>query len=153
MARSQWVLVGFVFALAASTAGTALAQQTDVIVLEVRSVEGDDDFAHNLSRAIRQAAGDVEGWNVTSREVSLTQMALAFGCEGDEPDAACMSQIASDLQMGGIIYGTIQRTSASSPPSSTPMPWLSSSPPNTASPNASPYPSRTSAWKPSSPIT
>jgi hypothetical protein len=92
----------------------AFAQENDVIVLEVRSIEGDDDFAHNLSRAIRQAAGDVEGWNVSGREVSLTQMALAFGCEGEEPDAGCMSQIASDLEMDGIIYGTIQRTSAGS---------------------------------------
>ncbi len=83
---------------------------TDAMVLGVRSIEGDDDFALSLTGALRHAASQVRGWRVSDREVSLAQMSLAHGC--DEPDAACMQQIAETLGMQRVIYGTVRRTSA-----------------------------------------
>jgi hypothetical protein len=91
--------------------GTAQAQNT-VIVLGIQSMEGDDEFAHNLTGALRNAASQVEGWNVSDREVTLSQMALAHGC--DEPDPSCLAQMADSLEAGRLIYGNVRRTSEGS---------------------------------------
>jgi len=91
---------------------SALAQDAEVMVLGIRSIEGDDEFALSLTGAIRHAAEQVRGWSVSDREVSLAQMALAHGC--DEPDAACMAQISETLDTERIIYGTVRRTGAGS---------------------------------------
>jgi hypothetical protein len=81
-----------------------------VIVLSIRSNEGDDQFVRNLTGALRGAAGKVQKWDLSEREVSLAQMTLAHGC--DEADAACMSKIADVLKVDRVIYGTTRRTSA-----------------------------------------
>ncbi len=81
-----------------------------VIVLGIRSIEGDDDVALGLSAAVRHEAASVPGWTISPNEISLAQMTLSFGC--DEPDAACMAQIAENLEMDRIIYGTLRRTGA-----------------------------------------
>ncbi len=102
--------------LAASVAiapAPARAQgNTSVMVLGIRSIDGDDDFARSLTGALRYAAAQVPGWSVSNRDVSLAQMSLAHGC--DEPDAACMADIARGLHVQRVVYGTIRRTSASS---------------------------------------
>lgn len=87
-----------------------MAQQKSVIVLGIRSVEGDDDIANNLTGALRNAASNVPDWNVAEAEVSLAQMSMAHGC--DEPDAACMAEISSELGQERTIYGTVRRTGA-----------------------------------------
>ena len=97
-------------ALSASLAAPVAAQDVTAMVLGIRSVEGDDDFARNLTGSLRHAASQVPGWSVSDAEVSLSQMSLAHGC--DEPDAACMAEIAGDLDSQRIIYGTVRRTGA-----------------------------------------
>jgi len=84
--------------------------QTSVMVLGIRSVEGDDELAIALTGAIRHEASGVPGWSVSQEEISLAQMSLAHGC--DEPDAACMAEIANELGAGRVIYGTVRRTGA-----------------------------------------
>jgi hypothetical protein len=96
--------------LSAFAPNLAAAQQTSVIVLGIRSVEGDDTVANNLSGALRNAAGNVNEWDVADAEVSLAQMSMAHGC--DEPDAACMAEISGDLGQQRTIYGTVRRTGA-----------------------------------------
>lgn len=93
------------------SARPALAQ-TSAIVLGIRSVEGDDDVAHDVTQALRGAASTKTDWTLSPREVSMTQMTLANGCE--EVDAACLSQIAKALEVSRIVYGTVRRTSAQS---------------------------------------
>ena len=110
LARGWIALAVLGVGLAAPT--VASAQTTDIIVLGIRSLEGDDDFARNLTGAIRQAARSATDWHVLDAEVSLNQMILAYGC--DEPDAACMSSIATDLEAQRVIYGTVRRTGAGS---------------------------------------
>ena len=86
------------------------AQDTTLIVLGIRSVEGDEDLARNLTGALRQAAANLPGITVSQADVTLTQMSMVHGC--DEPDAACMAEIAGELQQQRIVYGTIRRTGA-----------------------------------------
>ena len=96
-------------ALSAALPATASAE-TNVIVLGIRSVEGDDDLARNLTGALRGAVSRVPDWSVADAEVSLSQMTMVHGC--DEPDARCMGQIAEELGQQRVIYGTVRRTSA-----------------------------------------
>lgn len=95
--------------MAMAAPSMALADAT-VIVLGLRSIEGDDEVSMSLSGAIRQEATGVPGWDVSRDEITLAQMTLTFGC--DEPDAACMAQVADSLEYERIIYGTIRRTGA-----------------------------------------
>lgn len=98
-------------ALAVLSAAPALASaQSSVIILGIRSVEGDDEFARNLTGALRHAASQTSGWNVSDREVTLDQMALAHGC--DDPDPTCLEQMAQSLTVDRIVYGDVRRTSA-----------------------------------------
>lgn len=84
--------------------------EASVVVLGIRSVEGDDDVANDLTEQLRGAARGVEGWAVSSTAVSVAQMSLAHGCE--ELDAACLTEIAQGLQADRLIYGVVRRTSA-----------------------------------------
>ena len=93
-----------------SALAPAVASAQTVIVLGIRSVEGDDEFARNLTGALRHSASQVQGWNVSEREVTLTQMALAHGC--DEPDPTCLEQMAQTLTAERILYGDVRWTSA-----------------------------------------
>jgi hypothetical protein len=81
--------------------------QTSVTVLGLTSLEGDDEFARNLTGALRHAASQVRGWTVSDREVALSQMELTHDCSSS--DAACMVQIAATLGSQRVVYGTIQR--------------------------------------------
>jgi hypothetical protein len=91
------------------SASTALAD-AKVLVLGMRSVEGDDELANALTDQLRGAARQVAGWAVSQTAVSMAQMGLAHGC--DEIDAACLADISKGLQVDRIIFGTIRRTSA-----------------------------------------
>ncbi len=104
----------FALLLALGTFGTpALASaDTSVIVLGIRSVEGDDEVSRNLTGALRRAASQVPGWQVAEADVSLAQMSMVHGC--DEPDAACMAEIAQELGQQRVVYGTVRRTGAGS---------------------------------------
>ncbi|MEM9860691.1 MAG: PEGA domain-containing protein [Myxococcota bacterium] len=99
---------GALFALQLLAAQSAAAQQESVYVLGLRSVEGDDEFARELSGAIRVAAGGVPGWAVSPDEVSLSQMTMVYGC--DDPNTECMASIAEELSADKVIYGTVRRS-------------------------------------------
>lgn len=90
-------------------AGAARAQADTVVLLGLRSVEGDDDVANDLTQALRRQLGRMSGVQLSDRAVSLSQMGMAYGCE--EPDAACLTDIAAGLQTQHVIYGTVRRSS------------------------------------------
>ena len=96
------------FLLCLGVVAPALAQG-NVVLLGLRSVEGDDGFANTLTKALREQARDIDAWDMSDRSVSLTQMSLAYGCE--DFDAYCMSEISAGLKVRAVIYGTVQRTS------------------------------------------
>lgn len=107
--RVSFLVVSSLVLAASWSTPLAASAQTRVVVLGVRSVEGDDDFARNLTGALRNEASRVEGWAVSDREVTLAQMALIHGC--DEPNPACMAQIADSLEANRVLYGQVRRTS------------------------------------------
>jgi hypothetical protein len=89
-------------------AAAAEAQET-VAVLGLTSIDGDDEYARNLTGALRHEASSVRGWSVIERDVALSQLELVAGCEA--PDPACLAQIAQTVGVQRVIFGTIQRTS------------------------------------------
>lgn len=108
-------LVSTLLALLALVAGSGLsaqahAQSTNVVVLGLTSLEGDDVFATNLSGALRAAASQVRGWSVSDRDVPLSQLELATGCDASE--LSCVQQIANTVGAQRLVYGTIQRDGA-----------------------------------------
>ncbi|MEO0321616.1 MAG: PEGA domain-containing protein [Myxococcota bacterium] len=110
------VAAGFVTGSAAAqergprslTADDSADETVDVVVLGLRSVEGDDARARALTEALRREAAAVPGWRLLPADVSLSQMSLVHGCA--EPDAACLAAIAEDLGAGRVVYGTFRRT-------------------------------------------
>src|SRR5687768_10366687 len=96
-------------ALLALALAPAVARADDsVVVLGITSMEGDDEIARNLTGALRHAASQVHGWQVSDSEVTLAQMSLAHGC-GDTPDPDCLAQIASALASQRLVYGLLRR--------------------------------------------
>jgi hypothetical protein len=102
-----YVIAAVLVVGAVGTATTARAQEA-VVVLGLTSLEGDDEFARNLSGALRHAATAVRGWSVSERDVALSQMELVHGCESSDP--ACMVLIAGTLNAQRIVYGTVSRS-------------------------------------------
>lgn len=92
--------------------GVAAGTDASVVVLGLRSLEGDDEFANNMTEALRGAAKSVEGWRLLERAVSMAQMTLAHNCE--DIDAGCLSEIARGLEADRVIFGTVRRTAAKS---------------------------------------
>lgn len=106
MAKKSWGLP-FAMAIAACLVSVPQSARADsaVVVLGVRSLDGDDALAHRTSLALRAAAKHVSAWKVSSRDVSLAQMSLAHGCV--ELDARCLANIAGTLEVDRLIYGTM----------------------------------------------
>jgi hypothetical protein len=93
--------------LVLGSVATAQADET-VVVAGLTSVDGDDEYARNLTGALRHAATAVRGWSVSERDVALANLELVAGCEA--PDPACLQQIATTVGATRLIFGTISRT-------------------------------------------
>jgi len=111
IARWNRVVLALGLGWAALAPGLASAQDS-AIVLGVRSFEGDDEFAHNLTGALRHEASQVPDWALSDREVTFAQMALVHGC--DDPQPSCLGSIAESLSVQRVIFGDVRRTSAGS---------------------------------------
>src|ERR1700742_1933432 len=103
----MWTL-GSAAALFSPCLATVRADDNSVVVLGLRSLEGDDEFANAMTEALRDAARAVQGWHVLERAVSMAQMTLAHNCE--DINAACLSEIARALQADRVVFGTVRRT-------------------------------------------
>lgn len=89
---------------------TPIARAADnaAVVLGLRSLEGDDEFANSMTDALREAARSVKDWHLLDRAVSMAQMTLAHNCE--EINVTCLTEIADGLQADLIVFGTVRRT-------------------------------------------
>jgi hypothetical protein len=84
------------------------ALDSSVVVLGLRSLEGDDEFANAMTDALRDASRSVEGWRPLERAVSMAQMSLAYNCE--DVNVPCLGDIAAGLQVDRVVFGTVRRT-------------------------------------------
>ena len=103
----RWFVSALLVALIGLThVAAAAAQNTTVAVLGLTSLEGDDAYVGNLSAALRRAASQVRGWSVTDRDVPLSRMELANGC--DAAELTCLAQIANTMGVQRLVYGPMQ---------------------------------------------
>lgn len=110
------VLASFMFILGSVSVAFAQESETEtpVIVLGIRSVEGDDSAAQTVSRTLRALAANRAGWVESDRDVTLAQMMLAHGCY-DVVDRTCASQIGASFQpdhRGILVFGQMRRQGA-----------------------------------------
>lgn len=105
-------VLGFLLAIAcwlwAGPLASAAHAATAVSVLGVRSLDGEDALARKVSQALRTAVREHSEFQVSDRDVSLAQLALAHGC--DEPDPSCLGSIAETLAADRLIYGSMERS-------------------------------------------
>lgn len=106
----RWMVGLVVSALYLGSAARVAAADVSVVVLGLRSLEGDDDVANSTTEALRAGAKGISGWSVLDRAISMSQIALAHNC--DDIDAACLSEIAKGLSVDRIVFGTVRRTAA-----------------------------------------
>lgn len=100
-----WIWLCVAGLLSGIMVGSASAASS-VAVLGVRAIDGDTELERRLSQALREAVAAIDDFEVSDRELSLEQMALAHGC--DEPDAACLSQVVRTLSVERLFFGTVQ---------------------------------------------
>lgn len=105
-----WLRLAFSLFIGLPLLPAPAAAESSVVVLGLRSLDGEDDQARAITAALRDAARKSGMFRVSDRDVSLAQMSLAHGC--DEPDARCMADIASTLRVDRLIYGTTVRSGA-----------------------------------------
>jgi TolB-like protein len=110
--RLATYLLMLTLGLIATATPLARAEDNSVVVLGLRSLEGDDEFANSMTDALRDAARSVRGWRVLERAVSMAQMTLAHNCE--DINVGCLSEIARGLQADRVIFGTVRRTAGRS---------------------------------------
>lgn len=78
-----------------------------VVMLNLRSEDGDDALVGALSEALRGASPGMQGYTVGDEAVSADQMALAHGCE--QFDLPCMRTAAQQLDAAALVYGSMRR--------------------------------------------
>lgn len=91
---------------------TVAAQDASILVLGIRSVDGDDEFTTALTGVIRHHARSIPGWSINEADLSLDQAMLIQGC--DVPDTSCMGMIAGEMGTDKVLFGTVRRTTADS---------------------------------------
>lgn len=102
--RARCVPLALALMLALSLVRPAHAA-TNVAVLGVRSLDGEDELERRLSASLYEGATHVPDYAVSERQLSLEQMMIAHGC--DEPNAKCLGEIATALGVERLLYGTV----------------------------------------------
>jgi len=97
------VACGLFVGLSAATTASA-----DVTVLGLRSLDGDEALAENLTRYVRTFIASRAIGTVSSQTQTLEQMILISDCPEDV-DARCLREMADALGAEEIIYGFLTR--------------------------------------------
>ncbi len=96
-------------ALALAFCCTPTQASANVGVLGLRpEASEDEEFASNMTLALRAAVDGTPGWSVSGRDVSLEQMLLVHGCESEWE--SCLSEIANSLGASKLVYGHVRRS-------------------------------------------
>ena len=101
-------------ALLALLIPAAAAGETSVTVLGLRSASAEEDFARDMTAALRQAAESASSGDLvhTGRENDLNQLLIVFDCEGPTPQ--CLQRVGESLESNRLIYGLVEPESGRS---------------------------------------
>jgi hypothetical protein len=104
--KSAWVVwIGVLAWLALPRA--AWAQEVEPLSISVLSVQTDDAFdqADALTKALRTAVRDAEGWSLDEADHSLEVIALSLQCDLP-PDSRCQTRIADKIGVDRFVWAT-----------------------------------------------
>jgi len=89
-------------ALAAPTGPHSVPIQVPTVLSQ-----GADDAADALTKALRSAVRQAEGWSLAESDYSLELLALDMKCN-DPPDAECAGKIADHIKTDRLLWSTVK---------------------------------------------
>ena len=84
------------------------AEAQTAAVLGLQSLEGDDDFAAELTVALREEATHTLDWTFSGEEVSLAQVLLVERCS--MASDRCLSRAGQALDVDLLVFGMVRRS-------------------------------------------
>lgn len=112
-----FTLLGTVIATLVLGLIPARASADTLVVLGFSSLDGDVEFAQALSSALREAADEIDGWEVVPGQVTLSQMMLVHDCQSGA-NAECLGRIAAALNAQNLIFGELHNEATEATPRS-----------------------------------
>jgi hypothetical protein len=105
--------LGFVASLAGFGSAEAAEPGPDTLPISVIAIQTPDadDQAEALTKALRAAVKDLEGWSIAEGDYSLEVLSISLKCV-EPPDAACQSRIADQIKADRFVWGIIKKKGA-----------------------------------------
>ncbi|NUQ78434.1 MAG: hypothetical protein HUU21_33305 [Polyangiaceae bacterium] len=102
--------LGFVAGLAGVGAAEAAEPGPDTLPISVIAIQTPDadDQAEALTKALRAAMKNLEGWSMAEGDYSLEVLTISLKCV-EPPDAACQSRIADQIKTDRFVWGIIKK--------------------------------------------
>jgi hypothetical protein len=105
--------LGFVASLAGTGAAKAAEPGPDTLPISVIAIQTPDadDQAEALTKSLRAAMKNLEGWSMAEGDYSLEVLSISLKCV-EPPDAACQSRIADQIRADRFVWGIIKKKGA-----------------------------------------
>lgn len=82
--------------------------EDSVMVLGIYAEPSDIETADVATELLRSELELITGWRLSPKRFTLSQMAVAFGCDETDMHPACLDQIAKAHGAGHLLIGSIQ---------------------------------------------
>jgi hypothetical protein len=108
--KGLFAALGFVAGLAGFGAAEAAEPGPDTLPISVIAIQTPDadDQAEALTKALRAAVKNLEGWSIAEGDYSLEVLSISLKCV-EPPDAACQSRIADQIKADRFVWGIIKK--------------------------------------------
>jgi hypothetical protein len=104
-------VVGTLVTVGAPRVATAAEPGPDTLPINVIAIQTNDadDQAEALTKALRVAVRQTQGWSLGAGDYSLEVLTVSLKCP-DPPDANCQSRIADQIKSDRYLWGTMKKT-------------------------------------------
>ncbi|HZF52140.1 MAG TPA: hypothetical protein VE093_25980 [Polyangiaceae bacterium] len=108
--KGLFAALGFVAGLAGIGAAEAAEPGPDTLPISVIAIQTPDadDQAEALTKSLRAAVKNLEGWSIAEGDYSLEVLSISLKCV-EPPDAACQSRIADQIKADRFVWGIIKK--------------------------------------------
>jgi hypothetical protein len=108
--KSLLATAAFVAFLMGSAPARAADPGPDTLPISVIAIQTPDadDQAEALTKALRAAVKNLDGWSIAEGDFSLEVLTISLKCV-EPPDAACQSRIADQIKADRYVWGIIKK--------------------------------------------
>jgi hypothetical protein len=112
--KSLLATAAFVAILMGSAPASAADPGPDTLPISVIAIQTPDadDQAEALTKALRAAVKNLDGWSIAEGDFSLEVLTISLKCV-EPPDAACQSRIADQIKADRYVWGIIKKKGTS----------------------------------------